>query len=226
MMRPHPFAARPFLGRAFSACLVLALLLALSACVNRAGSKAPANPNDKQTAYGATLNVPPSWEVAIIMPPERMSKEALEQKRLAGERVLLLAAVGAPSSGGQESTFSVFLVNEANTFLPRSFAEKLQPQEFAALSRELLTLEKDTIKKNKLPINILDLQVARETVNGNFTVSRKSTLASAQGQPLRSLRWDVYLAGGAGITILAECDAEQPGAEQQIQAMAYSLRLQ
>lgn len=211
----------------FYGCLVLVLMLGLSGCVNRAGTgaKAPANPNDQQAAYGVTVNVPPVWELAILMAPEKMSRQALEQKYRAGERILLLAAAGPPSSAGQESVFSVFLVND-NIFLPRSFAEKLQPHEFEALSRELLNNERKTAKENKLPINIMDLQIARETINGNFAISQKSTMASPQGVPLRYLRWDVYLADGAGITMMADFDSEQAGLEQQVQAMARSLRVQ
>ncbi|MDL2216396.1 hypothetical protein LJB81_01520 [Desulfovibrio sp. OttesenSCG-928-M14] len=209
-------------------CLCLTVFSGLAGCAGKMGGKgaeAPVNPNDKEMAYGVTLSVPKPWEVAVIMPPEKMSREALEQKRKSGERVLLMAAVANPGSSGIENMFSVFLVNQENTFMPKEFAEKLQPQEFTALSRDLFEREKATAKKNKTTFSIMDLQLARETVNNSFAVSHKATIASPQGAPLRSLRWDVYMPEGAGIAILADFDGNKPGAEQEVINMVRSLRV-
>lgn len=227
MLNRDRTAARPDAGRLTLLCLCLAALLCLPGCIKTGSkAKAPVNPNDKNMAYGVTVAVAPPWDVAVMLPPERISKEALEQKRMAGERVLLMAALLPPAASGIENIFQVFLVNPDNTFMPREFAEKLQPQEYAALSRDLLEREKATAKKNKSPVSVMDLQLSRETMNGNFTVHHKATVAGPQGAPMRSLRWDIYLPGGAGIAVLADYDAELPGAEQAALSMARSLRVQ
>lgn len=226
-MAIHKSTKALFIARIALATLCMASLLALSGCAGKMGAKGaktPASPTDKDMAYGVTMNVPKPWEVAVILQPDKMSKETLDQKQKSGERILLMAAVAPPSASGLENMFSVFLVNQENTFMPREFAEKLQPQEFSALSRDLFEREKATAKKSKTPFSLLDLQLSRETLNNTFAVSHRSTIASPQGSPLRSLRWDIYLPNGAGIAILADFDADKPGAEQEVVNMARSLR--
>ncbi|MDR0339464.1 MAG: hypothetical protein LBH65_04205 [Desulfovibrio sp.] len=209
-------------------CLTLAVLV-LGACAKMEGkvaAKAPVNPNDVQMAYNAVITVPSNWQTAALLAPEAAAKAGLETRVKGGERVLLLAATGTPSPKGVESIMMVFLVNEENTFMPREFAEKLKPEEFAGFSRDLFEREKATAKKNKAKFNLMDLQLSRDTIGGHFAIQHKITVADEKGVPLRSLRWDIYLPGGVGIAVRAECDMEQSAMENEIVNMVRSLRVQ
>jgi hypothetical protein len=212
------------------ACFLLALclILALAGCAGKLGPKkeaAPADSNQKEMAYGASVSLGANWNMAALLDPKAVSKADLET-RSRQQRILLLAAAGPASSRAIQPNFTASLVSQEGNFLPREFAEKLQPEEFQALSRDIFQREKETAKKNKVEFNIMDLQLSRENINGNFAVHHKITVADPKGVPVRLLRWDVYLSGTSGIVLLAECDSDQPGMEGEILSIARSLRVQ
>lgn len=215
-------------ARFISLAAILCLLLALPACQTTKGDgkKAadPSNPNETQLAYGASITLPPAWSIPGSMGPE-VTKASLDSRRGNGERILILEALGPSSPKGLESMIGIFVVNQQDTFMPRDYAEKLQPEEFAAMSRDLLKREKEQAKKSKQPSGLLDLQLTRDTVGGQLAVSQKMLVAGPTGNPVRLINWDIYLPNGAGIAIKTVCDQEAPGAEAEIVNTIRTLRI-
>lgn len=205
------------------------LAFAASGCTGKLGPKAgktPADPNEKQLAYGASLVLANNWNMAALLEPKAMTKADLESRLQQNPRILMMTAVGTPSARSIQPALNVSLVRQEGSFMPRDFAERLQPEEYKALSRDLYEREKETAKKNKVQFNIMNIDLSRESINGNFAVRHKITVADPSGVPINLLRWDVYLPGATGIVILSECDSEQPGTENEILSMARSLRLE
>ena len=205
------------------------LALVFGACA-KGGSKTdsdkPADPNQQQIAYGVSLTKPSAWKVAGSVTAQTATKAALDSRRQGGERVLLLEAAGPASPRGLESMIGLFLVNEEGTFMPRNYAEKMQPHEFAAMSKDLLDREKAAAKKNKTASGLLDLQVARDDIGGKLAISQRMLVAGPAGRPVRLMNWDVYLPGGAGLAVKTVCDPETPNAESEVTNTVKSLRVQ
>lgn len=209
---------------------VLCLVLVLPACQTTKGggdkAAAPANPNETQLAYGVSLTLPSSWTLpGNSMGPE-VTKASLDSRRANGERILILEALGPASSRELESMIGIFIVNQEGTFMPRDYAEKLQPEEFIAMSRDLLKREKEQAKKTKQPSGLLDLQLGRDTVGGQLAVSQRMLVAGPDGKPVRLINWDIYLPNGAGIAVKTVCDQEAPGAETEIVNIMRTMRIQ
>lgn len=206
------------------------LALTLAACIStgKSGSepKPPANPNEHRFAYGASVVLPASWKIAGSTAPESVSKASLDQRRQNGERILIFEATGPASPRGLESMIGVFLVHQDGTFMPRDYAEKLQPDEFTAMSRDLLEREKRAANKKKAQSGLLDLQVLREDINGNLSISQRMLVAGPDGKPVRLMNWDIYLPDGAGIAVKTVCDPETPGVENEVINLVRSLRVQ
>lgn len=214
--------------RIFSLLAICCLLLALGACAKdgaKPGAQAT-NPNLKQAAYGITLTTPPDWKVINRVDPQSTTRASLDTRRKSGERILLLEAAGPPSPRGLESMIGIFLVNEEGTFMPRDFAEKLQPHEFSAMSRDLMDREKAEAKKKKAQSGLLDLQVLRDDIGGKLAISQRMLVAGPDGKPVRLMNWDLYLPNGAGLSIRSVCDPEAPGAETEIINTVMSLRVE
>jgi hypothetical protein len=219
-----------FIGRipAGIACL-LVLLFSAASCVPKDGpqkEESSVDPNRKHLAYGVSLSLPPSWTVAAELAPDADSRASLDQRRKDGERIMIFGATGAPSARGLDTVAALFLLSEQRNFMPRDFAEKLPPQEFDTISAELLAQEKAAVKKSKSKLNLLELKLSREKVDGKFALLHRVLIADAQGLPLRSLRWDIYLPDGAGIAVRAECDPDNPAAERDIRNIVGSLQIQ
>lgn len=207
----------------------LCLAFALSACQTTKGegkkAAAPANPNEKQLAYGVSITLPPSWKVPGSMGPE-VTKASLDSRRMNGERILILETLGAPSPRGLEPMIGMFVVNQEGTFMPHDYAEKMQPEEFVTMSQDLLKREKEQAKKTKQPTGLLDLQISRDTIGGLLAISQKMLVAGPDGKPVRLMNWDIYLPNGAGIAVKTVCDQEAPGAETEVINVVKSIRAQ
>ncbi|MDR1686317.1 MAG: hypothetical protein LBR82_07765 [Desulfovibrio sp.] len=228
-MNTVPLCSR-FTGRiqAGIACL-LVLLFSVASCVPKDAAQQEAgstDPNRKHLAYGISLNLPSSWTVAGELAPDAASKAALDQRRRGGERIMLFGATAPPSTRGIESVAALFLLNEQRNFMPRDFAEKLQPAEFDRISAELFEQEKAAVKKSKSKLTLMELKLSPERVDGRFALLHRVLIADSKGVPLRSLRWDIYLPDGAGMAVRAECDPDNAAAEQDIRKIVNSLKIQ
>lgn len=211
--------------RFFTLAALCCLALTFSACAGKDGEKkpGPAVPGQHQLAYDISVTVPPAWKVLNSV-GQQTPKDGLDTRRKGGERILMLETVGPASARGLESMIGVFLVNQEGTFMPRDYAERLQPDEFVAMSKDLLDREKAEAKKKKTTSGLLDLQLARETINGNMAVSQKMLVAGPDGKPVRLMNWDIYLPDGAGIAVKTVCDQETPGAENEVVNIVRSVR--
>jgi hypothetical protein len=210
------------------ACL-LVLLFSVASCVPKDAAQqetGTSDPNRKHVAYGISLSLPPSWTVAGELAPDAASRASLDQRRKGGERIMLFGATAPPSAKGIESVAALFLLNEQRNFMPRDFAEKLPREEFERISAELFAQEKETVKKSKSKLTLMELTLSPERVDGKFALLHRLLIADAKGVLLRSLRWDVYLPNGAGIAVRAECDPDNVAAEQDIRAIVNSLKIQ
>ena len=230
-MKTHSYcmAAAPASLRRLLPVFLCCFALALAACKTTGssdGSKSAVNPNEVSLAYDTALTLPTGWNVAGSIGPQAASKQSLDSRRQNNERVLLLEALGPAGPRGLESMIAIFVVNEAGTFMPREYAEKLKPEEFDALGKDLLAREKASAKKQKTKSGLLDVQVSRDSVGGKLTISQRMLVAGQDGKPVRLINWDVYMPNGAGIAIKTVCDPENPGAENQISTMVKSLRIQ
>ncbi len=207
----------------------LCLAFALSACQTTKGegkkAAAPANPNEKQLAYGVSITLPPSWKVADSKGPE-VSKASIDATRAKGDRTLIIETLGSPSARGLESLIVASVVTQQNTFMPREYAEKFQPNEFALLAKDLLKLEKDQAKKAKQPSNALDLQISRENIGGLLAICHKTLMAAPDGKPVLLINWDIYLPNDAGIAVRTVCDPEAAGAEAEVAGIVRTIRVQ
>jgi hypothetical protein len=229
MHAQRPSSIFPLCGRIFGLLFLCILAFALGACVKGgpgADGGQPANPNQQLLAYGVSLTKPAPWRVANSVGPQAAPKATLDSRRQGGERILLLEAAGPASPRGLESMVGVFLVNEEGTFMPRDYAEKLQPHEFTAMSKDLLDREKAAAKKNKTPSGLLDLQVTRDDIAGKTAISQRMLVAGPDGKPVRLINWDVYLPDGAGLAVKTVSDPEAPGAESEVINMVKTLRVQ
>lgn len=225
MNTPHCSRVGNFARRS-AFLFALCLLFALGACV-KGGPKdggEPANPNEKRLAYGLSVNVPAGWTVVSSVGPEAGTKEALDARRKNGDRVLLLETTGTAGPRGFQPFISVVLTNEEGSFLPREVAEKLTPEEFAAMSKNMMAREKAMAKKNKTKSELLDMQFSRDNLGGNLAVMQRLLLAGPDGKPVRLMGWDIYLPNGAGVMIRSGCDPEMPNAEGEIINIAKSFR--
>ncbi|MDR1946747.1 MAG: hypothetical protein LBQ51_06230 [Desulfovibrio sp.] len=208
------------------ACL-LVLMFSVASCVPKDAAKQEQDdPNRKHLAYSVSLSLPPTWTVAAELAPDAAPKASLDQRRKGGERIMIFGATAAPSPKGLESVIALFLLNEQRNFMPREFAEKLQPHEFDSISAELFEQEKSAAKKSKSKVNLMELKLSRERVDGKFALLHRVLVSDANGVPLRSLRWDIYLPDGAGIAVRAECDPDNGAAEQDIMNTVKSLKIQ
>ena len=222
-------AATPAFSRRLLPVLLCCFALALAACKTTGsseGAKQPSAPGQNNLAYGVSLALPPAWKVSGSMNSEAASKESLDSRRQNGERILILEALGPAGSRGLESMIAIFVVNEQGTFMPRNYAEKLQPDEFAALSKDLLDREKASAKKQKTKSGLLDVQVSREDINGKLAISQRMLVVGQDGKPVRLMNWDIYMPNGAGIAVKTVCDPDNPGVENQIHNLVKSLRIQ
>lgn len=215
--------------RLYGLLALLCLCLTLAGCQTTKGGKnaaaTPASPNENQLAYGVSITLPSGWKTAGNMGAE-VAKASLESRRQSGERILILEAGGKPSARGLESMLALFIVNQEGTFMPRDYAEKLQPHEFAAMSKDVLQREKEQARKTKQPSGLLDLELNRENINGMLAITQKMLVAGPDGKPVRLMNWDIFLPDGAGIAIKTVCDQEAPGAEAEIISAVRTLRVQ
>lgn len=214
---------------------LLCLALALGACASgkkdsgkAAGQKQAQAPAAEEVnlAYGASLTLPPSWKAAAGIAPEVADRASLDARRKKGERILLLEAAGSPSPRNLEPMLAVFLVSEDGSFMPREYAEQLRPEEFDAMSKDLLAREKQAAAKNKTPSALLDLQISRTTVAGKFAILQRMLVPGPDGKPVRLINWDVYLPDRAGLAVKSVFDQDVPGAEDEIAKIAQSLRVE
>lgn len=206
-------------------CLTLALAACAGKGVKKDAEAPPVNPNEKKLAYGASIVLPPSWQVGDALGPE-VAKASLDSRRASGEHVAIFEAGGAPSASGLPSVVRLYLVNQEGAFMPPDYAEKLQPDEFAALARDLLAQEKAMAKKQKRKDGMLDLQFTRESINGKLAIKHYMLITGPDGKTIRLIRWDIYLPNGAGIAVRSFCDPDSPGAEQEVISTVHSLRVQ
>lgn len=215
---------------------LLCLALALGACASgkkgsgkaAAGQKqvqAPAT-GEVKLAYGASLTLPPSWKAAVSIAPEAADRASLDARRKKGERILLLEAVSSPSPKNLEPMLAVFLVSEDGSFMPREYAEQLRPEDFAAMSKDLLAREKEAAAKNKTSSALLDLQVSRTTVAGKFAILQRMLVPGPDGNPVRLVNWDIYLPDRAGLAVKSVFDQDVPGTEDEIAKIVQSLRIE
>ena len=219
-----------FAARIAALAALLCLVLALSACQSTKGAgqktaAAPTNPNEKQLAYGVSVTLPASWKVPGSMGPE-VTKASLDGRRGGGERILILETLGSPSARGLESMIGMFIVSQEGNFMPRDYAEKLQPEEFVAMARDLLKREKDQAKKNKQQSGLLDLQLSRDNIGGLLAITQNMLIAGPDGKPVRLMNWDIYLPDGAGVAVKTVSDPEAPGAETEVINTVRSIRVQ
>lgn len=222
-------AATAVLGRLRPVLLCL-FALGLAAC-STTGSSDSATPaviiaGESSLAYGTSLTLPVGWQVTGSISPQAASKESLDSRRRNNERVLLLESLGPAGPRGLESMIAVFVVNEQGTFMPREYAERLTPNEFDALGKDLLAREKASAKKQKTKSGLLDVQVSRDSIGGKLAISQRMLVTGQDGKPVRLMNWDVYMPNGAGIAVKTVCDPENPNAENQIRTAIKSMRIQ
>lgn len=226
--QPSPRRTRNLAVLPAICCLVLALALA-SCTTGKGGSTkkgaVPSNPNEKRMAYGTAINISPAWSVVRILGPDAATKEALDTRRQT-EGVLLMEAVGPATQQGPGSVLGIFLVKTEGVFIPKDYAERLQPHEFQQLAQDILSAEKAEAKKRKIKSGLLDMQISRETVNGKTALVHRLLGAGADGKTMRFINWEIYLDNGAGIAVKAICDPNQPGAEEELLSIVRSLRVQ
>lgn len=215
--------------RRFAPVLLCCLALALAACKTTGSAdsaKVPVNPNELTLAYGLSLTMPTGWDVVTQLNPEVATNASLDSRRQNNERILLVEALGPAGQRGLQSLLVIFVVNEQGTFMPRTYAEKLSPEEFAALSKDLLERERASAKKQKTKSSLLEVQVTRESVNDKLALNQRMLVTGQDGRPVRLINWDIYLPNGAGIAVKTVCDPENPAAEEQLNSIVRSLRIQ
>ena len=200
-------------------CFLCLLALPLSGCV-KSGSKSVEahDPNEKQLGYSLKMSIPPSWTATALVSPQAGSKQMLDGQRKSGRPVPLLEATSG--SGG----IIVTLVNEDGAFMPRQYAEKLSPEEFQHMSREILERERTLAKKKRVKNALLDIQISRDMVGGNLALLQSLMVLGPDGQPTRLLHWDVYLPDGAGLAVRTSCTPGIPGSESEVSGIVKSLR--
>ena len=205
----------------FSLCL---FLLSLGACV-KGGSKGgeQPSPNEKKLAYDLAMNVPDGWAVNNATPPEA-TKDSLDARRKNGDAIPLFEVTGGASARGIPSSINVTLVNEEGAFIPRQYAEKLTPEEFDVMARDMMDREKALAKKNKTKNSLLDMRFSRDSIGGNLALMQRLTVVGPEGKPVRLMGWDVYLPNGAGLMIRVVCDQEVPNAESEVINLVKTLR--
>ena len=188
-------------------------------------SGASVSPTEKRLAYGIVVDVPTSYNVARMLTPDEASKASLESLK-AGERVLLFEAAGPPSPRGIEPMVAVLAMNQQGSFVEYDLARQIKPEEFAAFSKEVLASEKAEAKKNKKQPWMLDVQINRETINGNMAIVHRILVPGPDGKPARVTNWDIYLPNGSGIAVKSVYDQEYPEAESEIFNIVRSARVQ
>lgn len=224
------FSAFVTAGRLLRLIAVCCLIAAVSACVPKTGpkgaeQKAPVNPDERKAAYGVSMVVPSTWQVQNNAAVQSATKESLDAKRRAGEKTLLLQAVGPVSSKGVQSLVTVELVNQEPGFMPRDYAERLQPHEFEALSKDLLAQDHAEAKKKKSPEYLKDLRMERQNINGNLVIMSRFLIVAPNNIPVYLMHWYVYLPDNAGIFVMAVCDQSAPNAESEVVNIVKTLRV-
>ncbi|MDR2800422.1 MAG: hypothetical protein LBB52_04040 [Desulfovibrio sp.] len=219
-----------FPGKGVPALIVFSLLLALASCASPGGKKpeqaaAPEDPRRQNLAYDLSLMLPDSWTIANRLPPENNSRDSLDQRRKDGKPIALLGATAPAPAKGNAAVLAVFLSNDRPYFMPREMAEKMKPEDFSRLSRDMLEKETADAKKRKARAKALDIKISRETLGGHLAVLSNILRTDDKGIPFRVLIWNVYLPNGAGITLHAECDPDDAAAERDITDSARTLKI-
>ncbi|MDL2266365.1 hypothetical protein LJC46_00045 [Desulfovibrio sp. OttesenSCG-928-G15] len=218
------------LGRAALAPLCLVVLLA-AGCAAKSGKetvdlKKAERPGETELAYGMGLTLPQGWKVVNSLTASNASKQSLDTRRQGGERVLLLEATSPQSLEGMPSMIGIFLTSQKDSFMPEEYATKLKPEEFAAMSKDLLAREKADAKKKKTQSGLLDVQILRDDVGGKLAISQRMLVAGPQGKAIRLMNWDVYLPNGAGAAIKTVCDPQRASAESELNTVIHSMRFE
>jgi hypothetical protein len=227
MSMPYPIRAG---SRAQRYAVVIALCLwvfSLGACVRSGpGSGAePGNPDEKRFAYDLAMNVPANWTVVNSLGADAVPKAALDARRKQGAPVPLFELSGTPGARGLQPSIACFLVNEEGVFIPREYMEKLSPEEFAVMAKEMIKKEKSMAKKNKTRNTLLDMQFSRDSVGGNLALMHRMLTTGPDGKPVHLLGWDIYLQNGAGLTVRCAYDPEVPGVENNVTSIVKSLSM-
>jgi hypothetical protein len=232
MSKQIAFSATPPSVRRIFPLIIMIFSLVLCACGKDTGSADMTSSRQEtqrsgatQLAYGISITLPASYTVGRSVGPNDATKATLDQRKQAGERVLLLESVGSASPRGIEPLVGVFLVNQEGTFLPRQYAEKMQPDEFEALGKDMLAREKADAKKKKAPSGLVDMRFSRENVGGKLAIRQKLLVKGPDGNPVQLNYWDIYLPNGAGIAFKSVYDQQQPGMEQEIDSIVRSIQV-
>lgn len=217
--------------RAARVLLVTFMAISLAACAAKSGKEEvnvvkTSRPGETELAYGMGIVLPSGWKVVNSLKASAASKQSLDTRRQAGERILALESLGPKGLRGFESMIGIFVVNQDGTFMPREYAQKLKPEEFTSMSRDLLAREKSEAKKKKTQSGLLDVQILREDIAGHLAISQRMLVVGPDGKPVRLVNWDVYLPNGAGAAIKTVCDPEHPSAESDIATAVKGMRFE
>lgn len=234
MNKQYPFQVGFARLSRFAVLFLCCTTLVLASCATKdspsssghAKSKTPVSPMEKRLAYDVTVNMPDSYNIVSMLTPDAVSKDNLTSRIQSGERVPLLEAIGRPSSKEVYPGIMILLVNPDGVFMPLETVNKIKPEEFPAISREILAHEQAESKKRKQKTKLLELQVTRDMINGNVAIVNRMLAANTEGQTARLIHWDIYLANGTGLHVRGFFDPDQPGAENEIAGIVRSLQIQ
>jgi|GEM_PF-6912206 len=210
--------------------LLCCLALAFAACAPKSpgsgAARQPSKPGEQLLAYGVSVVVPPSWNITGSVAPEAASKASLDSRRQNGERIALIETVGPAGPRGVESLLVAFLVSEQDIFMPRAHAEKIPQEDLNKLAKDLVQREHASAKQQKAKSGLIDVQLTRETINGNLAIVQRMLVMGPDAKPVLLLNWDIFLPNGAGINVRSVSDPENSGSEVQIVDIVNTLRVE
>jgi hypothetical protein len=210
--------------------LLCCLALAFAACVPKSPdsdvARQPSKSGEQLLAYGVSVVVPPSWNITGKMAPEAASKASLDSRRQNGERIALIETVGPAGSRGVESLLVAFLVSEQDIFMPRAHAETIPQEDLNRLAKDLVQREHASAKKMRTQSGVIDVQLSRQTINGNLAIVQHMLIMGPDAKPVLLLNWDIYLPNGAGLNVRTVSDPDNSGSEVQIIGIVNTLRVE
>ena len=224
-MNMHSHRASKRLLSALLCCLALTLAACATQSPDSGTVRQPLNHGEQLLAYGVSLILPPTWQIADSIAPEAASKASLDSRRQNGERIALIEVAGPAGIRGVESLLIAFLVNEQDIFMPRVHAERITAEELNRLARDLVQREHASARQQNVRSGLIDVQLTREIINGNMTIFQRMLVMGPDAKPVLLMNWDVFLPNGAGISVRTVSDPENFGSNEQIINIVNTLRV-
>lgn len=219
---------RSTIGKTGPMLLVLACLaLFLPACAPKSGPQgSAADGKTQQLAYGVSITVPSGWVVESAIKPGDASKEALDTRVTAGERIILLS-MHRPATGpeGKDAIIALFLVDSARNFQPEDRSAHLTQEELERYGQAILARDREVAAQNNARSNLLSWKVAKTLMDNKLTLVHRGTAQGPQGV-LNLCDVNMYLPNGKGLALKSMSDPRVPGTEQIIDSTINSLRVQ